>query len=559
MQQTQSTPGSNNNSGAGSNPGGPGQPANRGSGGNSGGSGNNGKDRNALLPLSQLNFRDWAVRLVFLAFLDGLAIWFASSIYSRENSPIIPIALLLVTALINYIFLSERLYPLRWLSPGLLMLLLMVIYPLGYNIYISFTNDSSGHSLSREQAVAQLKQQTFQPPDAATYAWTAYRNSQNQYKIILQNKAQNKSFIGDESGLQAYPNPPDPLPATLEGGYTKLSNFQAAAAGDQLAKLNLKSGDLSIQITSSTEAKALTSKYSYDPASGNLTDLQTKVVYTPQKGTFTAPDGTTLSPGFTAVVGWDNYAKVFSDNNITGPFISVFIWTFIFAGLSVFLTFSVGLGMALILNDDQLPLRTLFRVLLFIPYAIPGFISALIWAGLFSIIGPVGEISKNVLGQGFSWFSDPNAAKAMLLFVNTWLGYPYMMLICLGALQSIPLDIYEAATIDGASRVQKFWGLTLPLLLVSVGPLLIGSFAFNFNNFGIIQLMTQGGPDNPGTTTPAGQTDILISYTYRLAFASGKGSDLGLAATISLFIFIIIAAITTFSFRYTKQLEEVLS
>jgi ABC-type sugar transport system permease subunit len=553
-QQTQSNSGSNsnNNLDTGSNPSGrPGQPGNGGNGGN--------KDRNALLPLSQLNFRDWGLRLIFLAVLDGLAIWFALSIYSRENSPIIPLALLLVTALINYIFLSERLYPLRWLSPGLLMLLLMVVYPLGYNIYISFTNNSSGHSLTREQAFAQLKQQTFQPPDAATYAWTAYRDANNRYKIILENKAQNKSFIGDENGLQPYPNPPDPLPATLEGGYQKLTNFQAAAAGDQLAKLNLRSGDLAIQITSSTEAKELTSKYSYDPASGNLTDLQTKVVYTSQKGTFTAPDGTTLSPGFTAVVGWDNYAKVFSDNNITGPFVSVFIWTFIFAGLSVFLTFTVGLAMALILNDDQLPMRTLFRVLLFIPYTIPAFISALIWAGLFSIIGPVGEISKNVLGQGFGWFSDPNAAKAMLLFVNTWLGYPYMMLISLGALQSIPLDIYEAATIDGATRVQKFWALTLPLLLVSVGPLLIGSFAFNFNNFGIIQLMTQGGPDDPATTTPAGKTDILISYTYRLAFASGKGSDLGLAATISLFIFIIIAAITTFSFRYTRQLEEVLN
>jgi ABC-type sugar transport system permease subunit len=211
------------------------------------------------------------------------------------------------------------------------------------------------------------------------------------------------------------------------------------------------------------------------------------------------------------------------------------------------------------LNDDELPLRTLFRVLLFIPYTIPAFISALVWAGLFSIVGPVGEISKNLLGQGFSWFSDPNAAKVMLLFVNTWLGYPYMMLICLGALQSIPADIYEAATIDGANRVQKFFSLTLPLLLVSVGPLLIGSFAFNFNNFGIIQLITQGGPDDPNTTTPAGRTDILISYTYRLAFGTGKGQDLGLAATISLFIFVIIAAITTFSFRYTKQLEEVMN
>lgn len=503
-----------------------------------------------------LNLTAWVLRLGGLAFIDGIAIWFALTIYNRQNNLVMPVVLLLVTALVNYIFLSDRLYPIRWLTPGLLMLLLMVIYPLGYNIYISFTNNSGGHTLSREQVVDQLKQQTFQPANAITYAWTAYRNGNGEYKIVLQNKAQNKSFIGDEHGLQPY-TAPDPLPNSIDG-YNKLTTFQAAA-GEQLAKLNLKSGALSIQITSSTEAKELSAKYSYSAASGQLSDLETNIVYTPVRGTFTAPDGKTLSPGFTDVVGLDNYGKVFSDNNITGPFISVFIWTFIFAGLSVLLTFSVGLGMALILNDDQLPLRTLFRVLLFIPYTIPGFISALIWAGLFSIIGPIGEISKSVLGQDFSWFSDPNAAKAMILFVNTWLGYPYMMLICLGALQSIPAEIFEAATIDGASRVQKFWNLTLPLLLVSVGPLLIGSFAFNFNNFGIIQLMTQGGPDDPGTTTPAGKTDILISYTYRLAFASGKGSDLGLAATISLFIFIIIAAITTFSFRYTKQLEEVLN
>lgn len=508
-------------------------------------------------PPTPLNFTDLALRLGGLAFIDAIAIWFALSIYSKENNLILPVILLLVTALVNYIFISNRVYPLRWLTPGLLMLLLMVIYPLGYNIYISFTNHSSGHALSREQVVNQLKQQTFAPPNAATYTWTAYRSPDGKYKVVLQNKAQNKSFIGDENGLQPY-TAPDPLPNTIDN-FTKLNSFQAAAAEEALKKLNLKSNDLAIQITTSTEAKELTSKYSYDAASGKLTDLETGTVYTPVKGTFTAPDGKTLSPGFTDLIGFENYSKVFSDNNITGPFIGVFIWTFIFAGLSVLLTFAVGIGMALVLNDDQLPLRTLFRVLLFIPYTIPAFISALIWGGLFSIIGPVGEISKTVLGQGFSWFSDPNAAKVMLLFVNTWLGYPYMMLICLGALQSIPQDIYEAATIDGANRAQKFWGLTLPLLLVSVAPLLIGSFAFNFNNFGIIQLITQGGPADPTTTTPAGKTDILISYTYQLAFASGKGSDLGLAATISLFIFIIIAAITTFSFRYTKQLEEVLN
>ncbi len=504
------------------------------------------------------NYTDLGLRLIGLAFIDGIAIWFALSIYSRENSPIIPIALLLVTALINVIFLYGPLYPVRWLTPGLLMLLLMVIYPLGYNIYISFTNNSSGHTLTREQVVNQLKQQTYQPANAVTYSMTVYRNAAGQFKVVLKNPTNNTAFIGDQNGLQPY-TAPATLPASLDGGYNKLTPFQAAAQQQALQNLNLRSNDLAIEIVSGSEAKESRSKYSYDAGSGKLMDLQTNTVYTPVNGTFTSPDGKTLTPGFTDLAGFDNYARVFTSGDITGPFIGVFIWTFIFAGMSVFLTFSVGLGMALVLNDDDLPLRTLFRVLLFIPYTIPAFISSLVWAGLFSIVGPVGEGFKSLFGQGFSFFSDPNAAKAMLLFVNTWLGYPYMMLICLGALQSIPADIYEAATIDGANRVQKFFSLTLPLLLVSVGPLLIGSFAFNFNNFGIIQLITQGGPADASTTTPAGKTDILISYTYRLAFGTGKGQDLGLAATISLFIFIIIAAITTFSFRYTKQLEEVLN
>jgi ABC-type sugar transport system permease subunit len=505
-----------------------------------------------------LSFTDWGLRLVGLAILDGLAIWFALTIYNRENSPIIPIVLLLITALINYIFLSDRLYPVRWLSPGLVMLLLMVIYPVAFNVYISFTNNSNGHSLNKEQVVSQLEQKTYQPQNALNYNLTVYRNPAGKYKVVLQNSINKNFFIGDENGLQPY-TPPNPLPNSIDD-YTKLSPFVAGAQADQINKLNLQNNGLPIIITTGSQAIEASKKYSYDAVSDKLTDLETKTVFTPVNGNFASADGkTVLTPGFTYLIGFDNYAKVFTSTDITGPFVGVFIWTFIFAALSVFLTFSVGLGMALVLNDDELPMRTLFRVLLFIPYTIPAFISSLVWAGLFSIVGPVGEISKNLLSQGFSWFSDPNAAKVMLLFVNTWLGYPYMMLICLGALQSIPADIFEAATIDGANRIQKFFSLTLPLLLVSVGPLLIGSFAFNFNNFGLIQLMTQGGPDDPTTTTPAGKTDILITYTYRLAFGTGKGQDLGLAATISLFIFIIIAAITTFSFRYTRQLEEVLN
>ncbi|HUP27022.1 MAG TPA: ABC transporter permease subunit, partial [Chloroflexia bacterium] len=273
-------------------------------------------------------------------------------------------------------------------------------------------------------------------------------------------------------------------------------------------------------------------------------------------GTFTAPDGKTISPGFPVVVGLQNYSRVITDPNIRGPFIGVFIWTIVFAFLSVLLTFSVGLGMALVLNDPKLPFRSIFRSLIILPYTIPAVISVLIWVGLLNpIYGQASHLLSSV-GINGNWFADGTWAKAGILLVQTWLGFPYMMLLCLGALQSIPTDMYEAANLDGASPLTQFRSLTLPLLLVSVAPLLIGSFAFNFNNFAVIDLYAQGGPPIAGVSTPAGQTDILISYTYRLALSGGRGADYGLASAIALFIFVLVAAVTVFNFRYTRQLED---
>ncbi|HAE60057.1 MAG TPA: maltose ABC transporter permease, partial [Anaerolineae bacterium] len=157
-----------------------------------------------------------------------------------------------------------------------------------------------------------------------------------------------------------------------------------------------------------------------------------------------------------------------------------------------------------------------------------------------------------------SWTTEAFWARMAILLVNLWLGFPYMMLITSGALQSIPTDLYEAATIDGAGNWNKFKSITLPLLLVAVGPLLIASFTFNFNNFGIIYLFIGGGPPIAGASTQAGYTDILISYVYNLAFASGgRGVQYGLGSAISFILFFIVGAITLFQFRYTKMWEEV--
>jgi ABC-type sugar transport system permease subunit len=162
---------------------------------------------------------------------------------------------------------------------------------------------------------------------------------------------------------------------------------------------------------------------------------------------------------------------------------------------------------------------------------------------------------EGLIGVSPNWWADPTLAKFAVLFVNLYLGFPYMMLISLGALQSIPGDMYEAALIDGANTQQQFRFITLPLLLVAVGPLLVASFAFNFNNFTLIDLLNAGGPPISAATV-AGHTDILLSYTFRLAFGGSRGADYGFAAAIGIFIFIIVGTITFFNFRFNRTFEK---
>jgi arabinogalactan oligomer/maltooligosaccharide transport system permease protein len=141
-----------------------------------------------------------------------------------------------------------------------------------------------------------------------------------------------------------------------------------------------------------------------------------------------------------------------------------------------------------------------------------------------------------------------------LILVNLWLGYPYMFLVCTGALQSVPNDLKEAAHVDGATPFTTFRRVTFPLLLTAVSPLLIASFAFNFNNFTIVYLVTNGGPRSSGES--AGWTDILLSWTYRIAI-DGEPKRQELAAAISVLIFLIVAVLSAIGFKYTKAYEEI--
>jgi arabinogalactan oligomer/maltooligosaccharide transport system permease protein len=178
--------------------------------------------------------------------------------------------------------------------------------------------------------------------------------------------------------------------------------------------------------------------------------------------------------------------------------------------------------------------------------------SILIWGGMFDT--EFGAIN-NLFNSDVAWFQNPNFARAAVIIVNLWLGFPYFYLVSSGALQAIPSELSEAAAIDGASGRQTFWRITLPLLLQVLSPLLVASFAFNFNNFNLIYLLTGGGPRNDLDGEIAGATDILISYTYRIAFGTNI-QNLGLASAISVIIFIIVASISLYGIKKSKVLDS---
>ncbi|MBK0366436.1 maltose ABC transporter permease MalF, partial [Salmonella enterica] len=207
-----------------------------------------------------------------------------------------------------------------------------------------------------------------------------------------------------------------------------------------------------------------------------------------------------LSPGYTVTIGAKNFTRVFTDEGIQKPFFAIFVWTVVFSVLTVVLTVAVGMVLACLVQWEALKGKAIYRVLLILPYAVPSFISILIFKGLFNqSFGEINMMLSALFGIKPAWFSDPNTARAMVIIVNTWLGYPYMMILCMGLLKAIPDDLYEASAMDGAGPFQNFFKITLPLLIKPLTPLMIASFAFNFNNFVLIQLLTNGREGNFAT------------------------------------------------------------
>ncbi|MCA9832838.1 MAG: sugar ABC transporter permease [Thermomicrobiales bacterium] len=250
-------------------------------------------------------------------------------------------------------------------------------------------------------------------------------------------------------------------------------------------------------------------------------------------------------------VGLENYRRALSSG---GELFPVLGWTFAFMFISTALNVFGGLILALLLNNKELHERNIYRTLLIIPWALPGILTIQVWSGLFGLSGPFNLILENMGFERVRWLMEEQPARAALLIANFWLSYPFFMTVGLAALQAIPRDLYEVADLDGAGSSQIFRDITWPFLIASVTPLLITQLAFQFNNAGLIILLTNGNPQAyPGARY--GVTDTLASFSYKLINGQGNG-DMGYAAAYGVFTFLIIATFTLLSSKVTNAFKE---
>ena len=256
-------------------------------------------------------------------------------------------------------------------------------------------------------------------------------------------------------------------------------------------------------------------------------------------------------------IGLRNYMEILGDFDVVrrgegGVWVINYLnfyWTLFFTIVwtitNVTIGVSVGLLLALILNTPNLAMRPLYRVLLILPWAMPNYITALIWKGMFhQQFGVVNHVIRMFGGEGVSWFGTPFTSFLTALATNGWLSFPFMMVVSLGALQSIPMELYEAARVDGASRWQQFVAITLPSLKPALVPAIILSVVWTFNMFNIIFLVTEGEPGN--------STEILVTQAYKFAFQRYR---YGYAAAYSTVIFGILLLYSVVQNRVSRATE----
>lgn len=264
--------------------------------------------------------------------------------------------------------------------------------------------------------------------------------------------------------------------------------------------------------------------------------------------------------------GLTNFIDIFQGNTTLGReigarFFPVLGWTMVWAIFATVTCYFGGILLAILINKKGIKFKKVFRTVFILTIAIPQFISLLAMRNILNGAGPVNTILQNLgwidspigfLGNNTSG-DNPYLAKVMVIIINMWLGIPYTMLMTSGILMNIPTDLYEAARVDGAGKMKMLFKITFPYIIFVTTPYLISSFVGNINSFNTIFLLTGGGPSVVGGTYVAGETDLLVTWLYKLTIDNGEYNT---GAVIGIFTFLITATITLIAYRRSKAYKE---
>ncbi|MEM8488406.1 MAG: sugar ABC transporter permease [Bacteroidota bacterium] len=245
------------------------------------------------------------------------------------------------------------------------------------------------------------------------------------------------------------------------------------------------------------------------------------------------------------VIGFQQYAAVFAEPRFWNILMKTFLWT----GVNIVFHVTLGVFLAVILHQNFVVGKPAWRILLILPWALPQYITALTWRGMFNYeYGAINRVLTRYLNlPAVEWLTSPFEAFLAVILTNIWLGFPFMMVVALGALQSVPSELYEAAEVDGASKWSQFWNVTVPLLKPAMIPAITLGMIWTFNNINVVWLVSNGGEPND-------QTHILVSFVYEAAFSMYR---FGWAAALSMVIFVILFTFTQIFLNRTKATESV--
>ena len=499
-----------------------------------------------------------------IAILAGIA----GTLLLRQFLPDVPIyygvvfgavALVIVLRFIAARF--EWIMPWYYLLPAIIFLLTFTFFPLVLTVILAFTDYAgirNGElSVSTETAITAANGEQLSVADLATLGCNQLRGARAGCNNV-------RAVVYASGELEA-------AGVSIEGDKLIVDPAPPADRDINSVTLFLPSVGFSPQFpVISVDGNTLTLERA-PPDDVDIENVTMTLDRVPLNRRILSADGNTLTLNealpegleFTAVaryndfgwVGWENFRIILQQAR--RALLPVFLWNVAFGVLTILINTIFGVFMALLLNNPDLRFRNVYRTLLIVPWALPAVITIQVWRGFLNEnFGAINRFLALLDMQTFDWLGDPTYAKAAILLVNLWLGLPFMMTATLGALSAIPRELYEAAKMDGANPWQGFWGVTAPLLRTALVPITLTGFAFNFNNFNLIFLLTGGGPPVGWGTSTARGTDILISWAYNEAFQAQGGYAYGLGSAISIIIFIITLAISLINFQVTGALKE---